>query len=130
MAQFIWKAYPDSGSCLACMSASNDRGFVDLIGETTLKRGEDSQEVVGVVDVYYCGSCIEQAARLVGSASREEVEKFAYDQVEKDKQIERLKDEVSAWQQRFETMVGNMTGDPDWKNVIKDKSVVVADTHP
>jgi len=111
------------------MSATNDRGFVDLMGTVTLVE-EGGTAVTGVVDVYYCGDCLEQAAKLIGSASKAEVESLVFDSVEKDNEIEKLKDEVQAWQQRFETMVSQITGDVDWKEVLKEKRDPEPDPKP
>lgn len=105
MAQFQWVQYPANGWCLSCMASTNDRGFVDMIGEALAKREDGSEEVVGVYDVHYCGHCIEQAAKLVGCASAKEVEELVFSSVEKDEEIEKLKDEVQAWQQRFDLLM-------------------------
>ena len=106
MADFFWKDKPESNGCICCMAQFTEGGFVDFIGETLLKN--DFGETVGVIDVVVCSDCLRTAARLVGCASREEVEEFAYREIEKDKEIERLRDEVQAHQQRFDNLVSNL----------------------
>jgi hypothetical protein len=98
MTEFNWKARPDEGNCILCMSHQNDRGFVDMIGEVHVKN--DHREIVGVVDILICANCLEQAAVLVGSPTAKMSGEMAYREAELLTEIEKLKDEVQAWQQR------------------------------
>jgi len=85
--------------CLACGTQQNDRGFVDMIGEVNVTR--DGFEITGVVDVVYCANCLEQAARLIGSASLDEVNNWSHKEYEYIQNQDKLKDEIAAWQQRM-----------------------------
>lgn len=108
MPEFSWNNAPRYGTCLTCGTSSSDGGFIDTFVEVEVKN--DMGEIKGVVDAIFCSSCIVQAARLAGSATRQEVEELVYQIVEKDEQIEKLKDEVSAERARFDVFV-NATGD-------------------
>jgi hypothetical protein len=109
MAQFNWVSVPPNGPCVACGGSVNDRGFVDMIGEVVVKNSEG--EFQGVADVYYCATCIEQASRIVGCATRDEVAEFAYREVDLLDQNEKLKDEVESWKQRHENLISNLSED-------------------
>ena len=99
MAQFFWKAHTDGNRmCIACMSQENARGFVDFVSDVTIMR--DERTATGVADVWLCANCLEQSARMVGSATKDETMDLAHTVMEKDEEIERLKGEVQAWQQR------------------------------
>jgi hypothetical protein len=70
-AEFFWKDSHPQG-CVVCMAATSPRGFVDMVGDINVVR--DGYEITGVVDMIVCGTCLEQAARLVGCATQQEVE--------------------------------------------------------
>ena len=99
MADFFWKESVDQG-CVVCSNSVCDRGFVDMVGDINVVR--DGYEITGVVDMIVCGTCLEQAARRVGCASRSEVEDFAYRELELIKELEKTKDEVLAERQKHE----------------------------
>lgn len=77
-----------------------------MIGDINVVR--DGYAITGVVDMVVCASCIEQAAKHVGSATQEEVAEFAY--VERDilRENEMLRDAVKAEQERHEQFVQNL----------------------
>ena len=81
------------------MSANNDRGFVDFIGETMMKN--QFGEGVGVIDVILCANCLETAATLIGGVTKGKAEEWGYREAELSMEIEKLQDEVASWQQRF-----------------------------
>lgn len=105
MSEFRWIQDNDQG-CIICGSPSHPRGFVDMIGDVFVRRGEF--EVSGVVDIVVCGGCLEQAARYVGCASKQEVEDFAYRENELFIELEKTKDEVKSHIQRHEQFLDNL----------------------
>lgn len=105
MAEFFWRESVDQGCCI-CGSPGDTRGFVDLIGEINVKRGD--YEIAGVVDLYVCASCMEQAAKVVGCATRKEVEDFAYREHELMTQLEHTKDEVVSERQKHEHFINSL----------------------
>ena len=104
MAEFFWRNNPPSGSCVICDASVNERGFVDFIGDT-LVIDRDGGGFTGVVDIYICATCVEQASRLVGCADRDQVEEFAYREIELVNENDKLKDEIQAHQQRWDKMM-------------------------
>jgi hypothetical protein len=82
------------------MAATSPRGFVDMVGDINVVR--DGYEITGVVDMIVCGTCLEQAARLVGCAAQQEVENFAYREMELVAELEKTKDEVAAERQKHD----------------------------
>ncbi len=107
MAEFRWVIAPDHGVCNACGTSTNDRGFVNFIGDVVVRSPEG--DVTGIVDAYYCGGCLEQASRYVGCASRADVQAMSYAELEVSRELEKTRDEVKAWQQRHETLLGNLS---------------------
>ena len=105
MSQFRWVQVPPSGTCLACGGSDVPRGFVDMIGETVLRRSLEDDTLVQVVDIYYCALCIEQAAQMIGSMTQEQTQQMAFDFVELQEENERLKDAVEAERQKFENLI-------------------------
>jgi hypothetical protein len=98
MPVFNWVAHPRSNGCLGCLSQINDKGFIDTWAEA---QGEK-----GVLDVVFCADCLRQMGQMVGMGSPEEIEAFAVKEYELTNEIEKLKDEVKAWQMRMETLIG------------------------
>ena len=102
MAQFFWHATPPFGTCLACGTSANDRGFVDTLAEVNVRAGmEQESELIGIASAIFCASCLEQMGRLVGLATPNETEGFAHRELELVNENEKLKDEIQSWQQRF-----------------------------
>ena len=95
MTEFNWVESPPWGVCTTCGTSADPKGFVDVIAETAIRDGAGG-DIVGVVDVVFCATCIEQIGNRVGMASRKETEEFAYKQLELEQQVEKLKDEVQA----------------------------------
>ncbi len=110
MAEFIWRPAPLYGTCLACGTSVNDRGFVDTFADVEV-RMEGTTEIVGITDAVFCASCIEQMGNRVGMASAKEVEEFAYRELEKDTELVKVKDEVKSWSDRFEIIVSDSFSD-------------------
>lgn len=98
MAEFNWHQGPPYGVCFGCGTSANDRGFVQTFTDVDVKQDET---IVGVADVFFCGNCLHAMGRLVGMATPQETEDFARREFDLLEQNEKLKDEVSAWQQRF-----------------------------
>jgi hypothetical protein len=91
---------------MICMNSTSPRGFVDMVGEVNVIR--DGYEITGVVDMIVCGTCMEQACRLVGCASQQEVENFAYRELELMTQLDKAKDEAHAERQRHEQFIAGI----------------------
>lgn len=108
MAEFTWSAVPRYGTCLSCGASSNDSGFIDTFAEVSVTSDEGGP--AGFVDAIFCASCVEQMGRLVGTATRQEVEELVYKQHTLELECEKLKDEVLAEKQRFDMLV-SATGD-------------------
>lgn len=70
-----------------------------MIADTTIRNGND--EIIGVVDVVICGTCMEQGARIVGSATRQETDDLVQRVVTAEEENEKLKDEAASWQARY-----------------------------
>lgn len=81
------------------MSAVNDRGFVDFIGDVVMKN--QFGEGVGKVDVVLCANCLETAGTLVGGVTKDKAAEWGYREAELTMEVDKLKDEVQAWQERF-----------------------------
>lgn len=105
MPTFTWNAHSEKG-CLSCLSQVNDRGFVDTYAETNIHGDTDGRQIVGWADVWFCADCLHQMGRLVGMATPRETEAFAMREYELAEENEKLKDEVAAWQQRMENLIG------------------------
>lgn len=101
MAVFDWVATPAHGGCLTCGTSQNDKGFVNLHSEVTLRRDGFDTEITGFADLVLCADCMLQAARLVGAATPAETTAFAERELELVEENEKLKDEIKAWQERF-----------------------------
>src|ERR1051326_8454453 len=99
MSEFRWmESYPTG--CVLCGEASNRYGFVDMIADVAVFR--DPSEITGYVDVVICASCLEQAARNVGCATRKEVEDLAHKEIELLNELEKTRDEVVSERQKYE----------------------------
>lgn len=109
MAEFYWVQAPEFGGCTTCGSSSSDRGFVHCFAEVNIKRGV---EIVGNVDIIICGYCLEQAARLVGSATNQETMDMAQRMMDLDAENFKLKDEVAARDQRYQNLLDRLS-EPD-----------------
>lgn len=103
MAEFFWAATPRFGTCLTCGTSVNDRGFIDMVSDTVMRT--EAGEINGVVDMILCANCILQASRLVGGAMPNEVDDLVHENISKTDECEKLKDEIKAWQERFEQVV-------------------------
>jgi len=89
------------------MASQNDRGFVDCFSSVRITRG--GIEVVGDVDVVMCGNCLEQAAQLVGSATRQQTEEITREAIELREENEKLKDEIGALNQRHYSLIDKLS---------------------
>lgn len=105
MAERFWKQYHDQG-CATCGSPSAPHGFVDFYGDTNVKA--PAGDITGIIDIVICSTCLEQAARLVGCASRQEVMDFAQREYDLVTELEKVKDEVVSERQRHEQFVENL----------------------
>lgn len=98
MAEFNWVNTPPYGVCFGCGTSANDKGFVQTFTDVdVLQNGQ----VVGIADVFFCANCLYAMGRLVGTATPQETEEFARKELELVTEIEKLKDEIYSWQQRF-----------------------------
>lgn len=118
MAEFHWHQTPPHGFCIACATSVSQKGFIDLIADVPLRQGTD---IVGVVDVVLCASCIDQIGRMVGMASRDETEKFAYRELALTEENEKLKDEVQSWMERYEHVSTLLLKDDQLKVIVAKK---------
>lgn len=66
-------------------------------------------EIVGNVDVIMCGNCMEQSARMVGSATKAETDELVQEIVDLKNQERTLKDEISSWTQRYYTLIDKLS---------------------
>lgn len=107
MAQFIWKDRPTYGTCTTCGTSSCTEGFVDLISQVDITRGD--MNIVGNVDIVLCSDCITQAARSVGCIPAYEAEALSWNVSELTDAVEKAADEANAWQQRYENIVEIMS---------------------
>jgi len=101
MAEFQWLQGPPYGVCFGCGTSADDRGFVQTFTDVDVKQ---NSEIVGVADVFFCGNCLHSMGRLVGMATPQETEDFALREFDLVTELEKAKDEIQAWQQRFVTM--------------------------
>lgn len=62
-------------------------------------------EVVGVADVFFCANCLFAMGKLVGMATPQETEDFARRELDLINTEEKLRDEIQAWQQRFDNLL-------------------------
>lgn len=106
--EFNWSGTPRFGSCATCGRSELDAGFVDLIGETVARNPVNGDGFV--VDLILCANCVKEAARLVGCATPVEVNDLVHQKIADDEEIQKLKDEAAAWQDRFLELV-NLTGE-------------------
>ena len=104
MPDFNWVNTPPHGTCIGCLAAVNDKGFVNTYAETEVRN--DVGHSLGVVDVVFCADCVLQQAKLVGGAMPHETEAFALREFDLMTENEKLKDEVQAWQGRVIGLVG------------------------
>lgn len=65
---------------------------------------DGGNQITGIVDMIVCASCMEQGARLVGSATKQETMDFAYRELELRDELEKTKDEVKSWMQRYDQL--------------------------
>ena len=126
MAQFLWKQYPDEGACVTCGSATNPRGFVDFISEVNVMRNDNT--IAGVIDVIVCATCLEQAAGVIGSPTKQESEDWAHQEKAYQEAIEKLKDEVAAWQSRLMSLANLSVSDFEALAQLEEKNKVVVPT--
>lgn len=101
MPDFLWIQAPPYGVCFGCGTSSVDRGLVQTFADVDVRR---DGEVVGVADVHFCANCVFAMGKLVGMATPQETEDFARRELEFLNESEKLKDEISAWQQRFTSL--------------------------
>lgn len=104
MPEFNWVLGPPYGVCFGCGTSSNDRGFVQTFTDVDVK--QDGQ-IVGVSDVHFCGNCILSMGKLFGMATPQETEDFARRELALMEQEEKLRDEIQAWQQRFDGLLSD-----------------------
>jgi len=124
LASFYWKQQVDQG-CPLCGTSVSERGFVDAIADTLVRNTEG--EITGVVDLFVCASCIEQMAQLVGSASKQETLDMAERIINTEEELEKTKDEVQAWSQRYDQLINNLS--TDISTYIKEKDAT-SNSHP
>jgi pantothenate kinase len=72
-----------------------------MIGDSVIRNPDGSGDIVGVVDLIICATCLHQAGRLVKMASPAEVDELVRKSYEDDQEKEKLKDEIQSWQQRL-----------------------------
>lgn len=77
---------------------------MNTLCETALMRNE--MEISGYADVIFCADCLYQMGRYVGMATPADTEKFALTEYTLTEEIEKLKDEVQAWQDRCLGLIG------------------------
>lgn len=104
--ELLWTEAPKSGCCPTCGSSVNPRGFVDMISDVDVMR--EGIGIVGVLDLTLCATCLEQASRMVGCASRDEVYAMAERELELLNELEKVKDEVQSERQKHEQFVENL----------------------
>lgn len=114
MAEFRWIQGYDSG-CAICNVSVDERGFVDAIGDT-LVRGVYG-EVNGVVDIVICSKCTEQMARLIGSLTEYDSIQLVQKTIDLEDELNKTKDEVKAWSQRFQNLVDAISGGTDVNSI-------------
>jgi len=114
MAEFYWRQNVDQG-CPFCGASVHERGFVDCIADTVVRNPEG--QVSGVVDIYICASCAEQIARMVGSATQVETLEMAQTSIDLMEELEKTRDEVKAWNQRFDNLIKALTEGIDVSNI-------------
>src|SRR6476659_6613872 len=107
MASFNWLETPKQVVCVTCGTSAEQRGFVDMIADVDVRNMDNS--IVGNIDICICGSCLEQAARLVGSASKKETDDLVAEVIDSRNQIETLKDEIGALNQRHYNFVDKLS---------------------
>jgi 5,10-methylenetetrahydrofolate reductase len=103
VAQFNWSGTPRFGCCAVCGTSELDSGFVDMIGDTNVI-GEQG-DIVGIVDMIVCARCVQEAARLVGCATPQEVNDLMAEKISREEKIENLEKELEASQERFLTLI-------------------------
>jgi hypothetical protein len=96
-----------------------------MIGDSVIRNPDGSGDIVGVVDLIICATCLHQAGRLVHMASPAEVDDLVHQVVERDEQIEKLKDGIQAWQERFLGMANLDIGDFAKLAALEEQSKVV-----
>jgi hypothetical protein len=103
MAQFYWSPVPRFDSCLGCGASNSDGGFIDTLTDVPVTRKDGGP--AGYFDAIFCATCVAQMGKMVGLATKAEVEELVYQSVAKDEEIEKLKDEVQAHSERFNVLV-------------------------
>lgn len=68
-------------------------------------------EITGNIDIVMCALCLEQAARMVGSATKQETDELVQKAIEAKNEAETLRDEVAAWTQRHFNLVDKLSQD-------------------
>ena len=108
MAEFTWSPSVDAG-CPLCGTSVDERGFVDGIADTLVKNVYG--EVTGLVNITICAHCLEQMARMVGCMSKHETMEMAQRVMDTEEELEKTKDEVQSWTQRYQQLLDNLSGD-------------------
>ena len=107
LASFNWVKTPPYGVCATCGASENARGFVDMIASVDVVR--ENHQIAGNIDVVICASCLEQAARMVGSATAQETLDLAQEIIDRDNELIKVKDEVKAWTQRYQNLMDKLS---------------------
>jgi len=108
MASFNWIPQASAG-CPLCGTSVCDRGFVDCIADTLVRNPEG--EVSGVVDLVICAVCLEQIARLIGCMPKSDTMEFAEKYIALEEELEKAKDEIQSWSQRYQQLLDNLQED-------------------
>jgi hypothetical protein len=98
LSNFLWVQGPPYGVCFGCGTSASDRGFVQTWTDVDVKQ---NGTIVGVADVFFCANCIYAQGRMVGMSTPQETEEFARREIDLNEQLDKLKDEIQAWQQKF-----------------------------
>lgn len=99
-------------SCVTCGSNIEPRGYVNLLAEITVHI--PNYEAPGRIDLILCAKCLEQAARLVGSASQQDTLDLANRVIEAEKKAEIARNDAEYWQARAELLLDSRNlGDSD-----------------
>ena len=116
MAEFNWRPQVDQG-CPLCGTSVSARGFVDCIADSVVRNSEG--EITGIVDIFICATCIEQIARLVGCMTQAETLEMAQRVIDAEEELEKTKDEVQSWSQRYQQLIDNLS--TDLSSYLKEK---------
>jgi hypothetical protein len=118
MPEFLWQEHPKEGVCSACGDAQCAGGFVNFLSDSFVHVPSDPSQgrygdVAGIVDVTFCSNCVQQAVRLVGGLGAQDTLDLQLDSLALQEEIDRLKDELQAQQQRFDNLVEGAAGYKD-----------------